>query len=188
MPDVSSPPRHYSLEPPCGLPSPFQRDDAPQSPSHGLDSDGEEPNTLISSMSHLSVCSFPYPKTPEQRGRSLKHQHSQRFPDLPPPRLSSPLTSRVEQRKIYLGPKLSDRATGGPDAGPLIERFSCLFKDRKSDYTRVWDALMMKSIIARPIPKGSCLCKYLGHREDEPAKWQRCGRELLDGEGMPRGE
>jgi 1-aminocyclopropane-1-carboxylate synthase len=133
MPDMSSPPRHYSLEPPCGLPSPFPRDDTTHPPSGDLDSDGEEPNTLISSMSHLSVSSLAHPDSPDQgRGRNLKHQHSQRFPDLPPPRLSSPLTSRVEQRRIYLGPKLSDRATGGPDAGPLIERFSCLFKDRES--------------------------------------------------------
>jgi len=132
MPDVSSPnTRHYSLEPPCGLPSPFLHD-ATHPPSGDLDSDGEGPDTLISTMSHLSVSSLAHPDTPEQRGRNLKHQHSQRFPDLPPPRLSSPLTSRTEQRKIYLGPKLSDRATGGPDAGPLIERFSCLFKDRRS--------------------------------------------------------
>jgi len=151
MPDVSSPnTRHYSLEPPCGLPSPFHND-ATQSPSGDLYSDGEEPNTLISSMSHLSVSCLPYPDTPEQRGRNLKHQHSQRFPDLPPPRLSSPLASRTEQRKIYLGPKLSDRATGGPDAGPLIERFSCLFKDRKS-LSEVWvRELMRQSITARPI-------------------------------------
>jgi hypothetical protein len=119
----------HSLEPPCGLPSPI----TPLNHSHAPteDSDGEESNTLISCMSHLSVSSLPHPDD-DLRGKKLKHQHSQRFPDLPPPRLSSPLQSRSEQRKIYLGPKLSDRATGGPDAGPLIERFSCLFKDRMS--------------------------------------------------------
>ncbi|KAI9635941.1 pyridoxal phosphate-dependent transferase [Dioszegia hungarica] len=46
------------------------------------------------------------------------------------PSLSSLDGESEEQRRIYLGPKLSDRATGGPDAGPLIERFSCLFKDQ----------------------------------------------------------
>ena len=126
----------HSLEPPCGLPSPFSVRDVTDPTSsdydQDLDSDGEESNTLISCMGHLSVSSLAHPDSPEirGRGRGLNHKHSQRFPDLPPPRLSSPLTSRVEQRKIYLGPKLSDRATGGPDAGPLIERFSCLFKDR----------------------------------------------------------
>lgn len=54
-----------------------------------------------------------------------------RFPPAPDPRPTSALGTREEQRRIYLGPKLSDRATGGPDAGPLIERFSCLFKDRE---------------------------------------------------------
>lgn len=54
-----------------------------------------------------------------------------RFPPSPAPMPTSPLGTRAEQRRIYLGPKLSDRATGGPDAGPLIERFSCLFKDRE---------------------------------------------------------
>lgn len=49
----------------------------------------------------------------------------------PEPRKVSELGTREEQRRIYQGPRLSDRATGGPDAGPLIERFSCLFKDRE---------------------------------------------------------
>jgi hypothetical protein len=53
------------------------------------------------------------------------------FPPALPPPPTSALGTREEQRRIYLGPKLSDRATGGPDAGPLIERFSCLFKDRE---------------------------------------------------------
>ncbi|GFZ50714.1 hypothetical protein JCM24511_08472 [Saitozyma sp. JCM 24511] len=52
------------------------------------------------------------------------------FPPALPPPPTSALGTREEQRRIYLGPKLSDRATGGPDAGPLIERFSCLFKDQ----------------------------------------------------------
>lgn len=121
----------HSLEPPCGLPSPLNKRDFTTNETDTQDSDDGQ--TLISCMSHLSVCSLPPPPPPyssdkDGRGRVVsKH----RFPDLLPPRPSSPLASRSEQRRIYLGPKLSDRATGGPDAGPLIERFSCLFKDRK---------------------------------------------------------
>lgn len=70
-------------------------------------------NTLIGCFNHLSL-----------------NSSKSRFP-APPKSVASPLGTRDEQRKIYHGPKLSDRATGGPDAGPLIERFSCLFKDRE---------------------------------------------------------
>jgi hypothetical protein len=66
-------------------------------------------------FSHLTLCTDAGP----------------RFPPGPRPAPSTPLGTREEQRRIYLGPKLSTRATGGPDAGPLIERFSCLFKDRE---------------------------------------------------------
>lgn len=72
-------------------------------------------NTLIGCFNHLSL-----------------NSSKSRFPTPPKP-VASPLGTRDEQRKIYHGPKLSDRATGGPDAGPLIERFSCLFKDREYD-------------------------------------------------------
>jgi 1-aminocyclopropane-1-carboxylate synthase len=127
----------HSLEPPCGLPSPI----AKGSPAahDGDTQDTDDGQTLISCMSHLSVCSLPPPPPPystakDGRGREVsKH----RFPDLPSPRPSSRIASRSQQRRIYLGPKLSDRATGGPDAGPLIERFSCLFKDRKCQFGQI---------------------------------------------------
>jgi hypothetical protein len=76
-------------------------------------------NTLISCLNNLSLSNLPSPTT------------KSRFPRAPEPQPTSALGTRDEQRRIYLGPKLSDRATGGPDAGPLIERFSCLFKDRE---------------------------------------------------------
>lgn len=83
--------------------------------------------TLISCLTNLSLASLP-PCSVDVDGSG---PIVARFPAPPPPRESSALGSREEQRRIYLGPKLSDRATGGPDAGPLIERFSCLFKNRE---------------------------------------------------------
>lgn len=94
-------PTHYSLQAPQGIPR------IPDEPV-GC-------NTLMGCFSHLTICT--------DSGR--------RFPPGPGPAPSTPLGSREEQRRIYLGPALSTRATGGPDAGPLIERFSCLFKDRE---------------------------------------------------------
>lgn len=81
--------------------------------------------TLIGCLAGLSISSLP-PMGDEGKGPVIS-----RFPHPAPAPPSSTLGSREEQRRIYLGPKLSDRATGGPDAGPLIERFSCLFKDRE---------------------------------------------------------
>jgi 1-aminocyclopropane-1-carboxylate synthase len=121
-----------SLQPPCGLPSPISAI-PPQSTTHNHTSplpdisheDDPSSNTLISCFTHLSISTLP----------TLNQNKSgpivNRFPAPATPVASSKLGSREEQRKIYLGPKLSDRATGGPDAGPLIERFSCLFKDRR---------------------------------------------------------
>jgi hypothetical protein len=139
-------PSRLSLQPPCGLPSfPRPRSRPPavpsssstlrdqstmtipksngHAPTHGVGNNVQHDNdadadidteTLMSCLTHFSLgCGndgFP--------------------PALPPPPTSA-LGTREEQRRIYLGPKLSDRATGGPDAGPLIERFSCLFKDRE---------------------------------------------------------
>ena len=144
--------KRFSLEAPCGLPSPsslnFSHGDLYQAerttyPSHPSSKhhvhthplpdtdDGdllndEEADTLISCLSHLSVSSLPpLPGQSDETGPVIT-----RFPQPRPPVPSSQLGTREEQRRIYLGPKLSDRATGGPDAGPLIERFSCLFKDR----------------------------------------------------------
>lgn len=121
----------HSLEPACGLPSPLSSSRKSRFDEH--DSSQDDSFTLISCMSHLSVCSLPPPPPPYPSEIGTDSQvKKHRFPDAPRARESSPLASRSEQRRIYLGPKLSDRATGGPDAGPLIERFSCLFKDRKS--------------------------------------------------------
>ncbi|BEJ15246.1 hypothetical protein CspHIS471_0410130 [Cutaneotrichosporon sp. HIS471] len=86
-------------------------------PASGIPHLPDEPvgcNTLMGCFSHLTLCTDSGP----------------RFPPGPRPAPSTPLGTREEQRRIYLGPKLSTRATGGPDAGPLIERFSCLFKDQ----------------------------------------------------------
>ncbi|WVW81724.1 hypothetical protein I302_103720 [Kwoniella bestiolae CBS 10118] len=130
----------YSLQPPCGLPSPSSHtrssstppstkiltahpdeDDKYREPT-SLDDDLDS-DTLISCFGSLSVSSLP-PKA-GSGGPVIT-----RFPRPPPPQPSSELGTREEQRRIYLGPKLSDRATGGPDAGPLIDRFSCLFQDQ----------------------------------------------------------
>ena len=130
-----------SLQEPFGLPS-IPSDHA-QSKRRSLqvdtsilpdtdECDGPDANTLISCLTHLSVSSLP---SPYIEGVA---QSDRRFPS-PTVSKSSPLGSRQEQRRIYLGPKLSDRATGGPDAGPLIERFTCLFKDRELQTTQsVW--------------------------------------------------
>jgi 1-aminocyclopropane-1-carboxylate synthase len=122
-----------SLQRPYGIPSPLlsphrthhnhgpvtRRPSQPRSSDRQQETHQTRPtDTLLSCLTHLSLCSDPACPTP--------------FPDTPAPRASSKLGTREEQRKVYCGPKLSDRATGGPDAGPLIERFSCLFKDRES--------------------------------------------------------
>ncbi|KAK8845419.1 hypothetical protein IAR55_006132 [Kwoniella newhampshirensis] len=136
----------YSLQPPCGLPSLIPSTTSstssdsstqPRTDPSGASKKYREPtlvelgtspqedsNTLISCFTHLSVSSLP-PDSRKKGGPVI-----QRFPKPPPPVPSSALGSREDQRRIYLGPKLSDRATGGPDAGPLIERFSCLFQDQ----------------------------------------------------------
>ncbi|OCF34966.1 hypothetical protein I316_03513 [Kwoniella heveanensis BCC8398] len=139
----------YSLQAPCGLPSPLPSSTHSRSSTaastqiitvQDTEGDGyaglndreyreptsidspQDPETLISCFSTLSVCSLP-PLPASGKGPG-------RFPRLPPPQPSSTIGTRAEQRRIYLGPKLSDRATGGPDAGPLIDRFSCLFQDQ----------------------------------------------------------
>ncbi|WWC66900.1 uncharacterized protein I206_100807 [Kwoniella pini CBS 10737] len=140
----------YSLQAPCGLPSPLRSSLSSHTRSsstppstrlstaqHSEDHDEyreptslddiEEPDTLMSCFGTLSISSLP-PISP--KGVNASGPIITRFPKPPPPRPSSILGTREEQRKIYLGPKLSDRATGGPDAGPLIDRFSCLFQDQ----------------------------------------------------------
>lgn len=114
-----SPPKRYSLQNAAGLSL------LPASEPIGC-------NSLISCLTHLSLSSLPpSPTTPRTPGTPGRGPRVTRFPPAPDPRPTSALGTREEQRRIYLGPKLSDRATGGPDAGPLIERFSCLFKDRE---------------------------------------------------------
>lgn len=104
---------------------------APEQRRPAKDGEAEEPatppeeydtETLISCLTNFSLTGD---------GDTSSGPAVTRFPKAPPPREVSELGTREEQRRIYLGPKLSDRATGGPDAGPLIERFSCLFKDRE---------------------------------------------------------
>ncbi|ORY25180.1 pyridoxal phosphate-dependent transferase [Naematelia encephala] len=107
-----------SLQPPGGLPTSLPHPQTMQISDRFMDLAGErgDTETLISCLDHLSLGGSGPITT--------------RFPRPPSPRPSSQIGTREDQRRIYLGPKLSDRATGGPDAGPLIERFSCLFKDQ----------------------------------------------------------
>ena len=105
-----------SLQAPIGLPSPVSPKQTTRRTTYEQEPEHQSSDTLISCFSHLALCS----------------DAQNPFPSTLPPRASSKLGTREEQRKVYAGPKLSDRATGGPDAGPLIERFSCLFRDRES--------------------------------------------------------
>ncbi|WWC58053.1 uncharacterized protein I303_100588 [Kwoniella dejecticola CBS 10117] len=143
----------YSLQAPRGLPSPLRSTTSSSSQTRSVSSpastrlvtahaqsldpndeyreptsldDVDEPDTLMSCFGSLSISSLP----PLSAKDGVSGPIVTRFPKPPPPRESSVLGTREEQRKIYLGPKLSDRATGGPDAGPLIDRFSCLFQDQ----------------------------------------------------------
>lgn len=118
MPVQANTSPRYSLQPPCGLPPLFslpprqpqnteanQADDVGRSVATAHDEDGD---TLISCFGTLSISS------------------------LPPKGASTEVIGAPSARaKLYPGPKLSDRATQGPDAGPLIDRFSCLFQDRE---------------------------------------------------------
>jgi 1-aminocyclopropane-1-carboxylate synthase len=174
-----------SLQPPTGLPSipsspttslrstslPRGKATRPQIPfdlpttetrDNSDDEDGEY--TLIGCLAGLSISSLPPLDGNDKGGPVIS-----RFPHPAAAAPSSVLGTRAEQRRIYLGPKLSDRATGGPDAGPLIERFSCLFKDRKSQRSLLTEGQTIKvvwtdvlqSITARLIPKGSYLWALL---------------------------
>ncbi|EIW73272.1 hypothetical protein TREMEDRAFT_24846 [Tremella mesenterica DSM 1558] len=135
---IAPPIRHrphtrLSLQPPAGLPSPIPSPTQAKgdscfvpsletvSPTSAMsahkhiidlgddaDCDAPENNTLMSCLTNMSLSSLP----------------------MPPALGNDEDDDDAEQRRIYLGPKLSDRATGGPDAGPLIERFSCLFRDQ----------------------------------------------------------
>lgn len=148
--DLHDPKTRLSLQPPAGLPSPIKSSfsssqETPAASSSSCDyypstlpdvDDQDEPddNTLISCFTHLGISSLPLPPPYGDPRGGATGPVVTRFPRAPAPRPSSIIGSRQEQRRIYLGPKLSDRATGGPDAGPLIERFSCLFKDRRFSF------------------------------------------------------
>jgi hypothetical protein len=123
-------PSRLSLQAPCGLPS------LPRSPA--ASTTFTDVQTLPTDASRLAGSAFDAELGAEVDTDTLIScltnftlTGDDSFPKAAPPQPSSALGSREEQRRIYLGPKLSDRATGGPDAGPLIERFSCLFKDRE---------------------------------------------------------
>lgn len=126
-------------EDPESLATGARRDSASSASSHdscstSAEGEGADENTLMGCMMHLSVSSLPPIPCSSSSLSASKCTGGPlvtRFPAPPKPNPSSTLGTREEQRRVYLGPKLSDRATGGPDAGPLIERFSCLFKDRK---------------------------------------------------------
>lgn len=117
MPVQANTSPRYSLQPPCGLPPLFslpprqpQNTEANQVDGVGRSAatdDDEGSDTLISCFGTLSISSLP-----------LKDE-------------STEVISTSAATKLYPGPKLSDRATQGPDAGPLIDRFSCLFQDRE---------------------------------------------------------
>ncbi|KAL0243943.1 hypothetical protein I308_105206 [Cryptococcus tetragattii IND107] len=100
MPVQANTSPRYSLQPPCGLPPLFSL--PPLATAH--DEDGD---TLISCFGTLSISSLP------PKGESTEV-----------------IGAPSARAKLYPGPKLSDRATQGPDAGPLIDRFSCLFQDQ----------------------------------------------------------
>lgn len=145
------------------IPLDFKPDSAQSTDSSSSE---EEEYTLIGCLAGLSVSSLPPPISKDgSTKQSERGPVISRFPHPAPPIPSSALGTRAEQRRIYLGPKLSDRATGGPDAGPLIERFSCLFRDRMFPNLQVpagqpgmpeeYADPVFQSIIARPTPKAS---------------------------------
>ncbi|RSH90670.1 hypothetical protein EHS25_001275 [Saitozyma podzolica] len=121
-------PSRLSLQPPCGLPSfPRPRSRSPAVPSSSSTLRDQSTMTIPKSNGHAPTNGV---------GNNVQHDNDADA-DIDTETLmsasatpTSALGTREEQRRIYLGPKLSDRATGGPDAGPLIERFSCLFKDQ----------------------------------------------------------
>ncbi|OWZ30063.1 hypothetical protein C356_06044 [Cryptococcus neoformans c45] len=122
VPDNTSP--RYSLQPPCGLPAPFrlplrQLEDTEANRvddignvrrSTATDND-RSGDTLMSCFGTLSIPSLPLEDESAEINNLSTHE-------------------KGAQTKCYPGPKLSDRATQGPDAGPLIDRFSCLFQDQ----------------------------------------------------------
>lgn len=123
VPNNTSP--RYSLQPPCGLPAPFrlplrqledteanQVDDIGNLRRSTATDNDRSGDTLMSCFGTLSIPSLPLEDESAEINDLSTHE-------------------KGAQTKCYPGPKLSDRATHGPDAGPLIDRFSCLFQDRE---------------------------------------------------------
>lgn len=118
MPVEANTSPRYSLQPPCGLPPLFSLPPGQSQNTEANQVDGvrrsaatthdEGGDTLISCFGTLSISSLP-----------LKDESTE------------VIGAPSARTKLYPGPKLSDRATQGPDAGPLIDRFSCLFQDRE---------------------------------------------------------
>ncbi|KGB77237.2 hypothetical protein CNBG_3075 [Cryptococcus deuterogattii R265] len=117
MPVEANTSPRYSLQPPCGLPPLFSLPPGQPQNTEANQVDGvrrsaatthdEGGDTLISCFGTLSISSLP-----------LKDESTE------------VIGAPSARTKLYPGPKLSDRATQGPDAGPLIDRFSCLFQDQ----------------------------------------------------------
>ncbi|UOH83891.1 hypothetical protein LQV05_006629 [Cryptococcus neoformans] len=130
VPDNTSP--RYSLQPPCGLPAPFrlplrQLEDTEANQVDDIDNvrrstatdNDRSGDTLMSCFGTLSIPSLPLEDESAEINNLSTHE-------------------KGAQTKCYPGPKLSDRATQGPDAGPLIDRFSCLFQDHLSYGDSLW--------------------------------------------------
>ncbi|WVN87327.1 uncharacterized protein L203_102505 [Cryptococcus depauperatus CBS 7841] len=150
----------YSLQPPCGLPShpshalsiksttqiatPLSSFDSRTNRQEyrelTLDFDlgydeypsDEEGETLMSCFGTLSIHS---PLIPFKKAQVEVDDHAHE-PDNESEKKRTDL-SDTQRRSVltYAGPKMSDRATQGPDAGPLIDRFSCLFQDQYDSAT-----------------------------------------------------
>lgn len=175
VPDNTSP--RYSLQPPCGLPAPFRLplrqlednganqvgDIGSVRRSTATDNDGSG-DTLMSCFGTLTIPSLPLKDESAEVVGSAHDNHT------------------GVQTKCYPGPKLSDRATQGPDAGPLIDRFSCLFQDRELH-------VVIAGVFGRlySAADGTATCRVRLQVQPERYRFFGCGRELFDATTMHGG-